>query len=76
MLTHPHHQYYDAQWLSLRNAVWRPANFKNTSGLSWKEIMADDLFHPGDLGHKIMADLVVWLIQQTAIDMMMRPIGK
>ena len=28
-----------------------------------------------DLGHKIMADLAVWLFQQTAIDLILRPFG-
>lgn len=32
-----------------------------------------DGIHPNSKGHKIMADLAVWLFQQTAIDLMMRP---
>ena len=37
---------------------------------------ADDGTHPNDLGHRAMADLAVWLVQQTAIDLIMRPFGQ
>ena len=34
-------------------------------GNSWDTFMGADRLHPNDLGHKIMADLVVYLLQQT-----------
>lgn len=30
---------------------------------------------PQELGHRIMADLAVWLFQQTALDLLLRPFG-
>jgi hypothetical protein len=29
-----------------------------------------------DLGHKIMADLAVWLFQQTALDLLINPFSE
>ena len=34
------------------------------------------MLHPQDLGHRIMADLAVWLFQQTALDLLIRPYGE
>lgn len=28
-----------------------------------------------DAGHKVMADMAVWLLQQTALDLLLRPWG-
>jgi hypothetical protein len=36
--------------------------------------MADDGIHPKDLGHKVLADLAVFLIQKTAKSLVHRPI--
>ena len=69
-------QYYDVQYLSLRTAVYRLANFKKVPGKGWKNFMDVDGFHPGDGGFRVMADLSVWLIQQTALDLLMRPLNK
>ena len=43
-------QYYDAQWLSLRNVAWSPAVLDPSPGLSWKDIMCSDRIHPGTTG--------------------------
>jgi phospholipase/lecithinase/hemolysin len=37
--------------------------------------MGPDRLHPNDRGHKLMADMVVYLIQQTALDLLVHPIG-
>ena len=72
-------RYYDVQWLSMRAATYRLAVFQNTTQYSWDNIMnskvANDYFHPSDFGHGIMADLAVWLIQQTVLDLLIRPLG-
>ncbi|KAG1667238.1 hypothetical protein FOA52_009803 [Chlamydomonas sp. UWO 241] len=69
-------QYYDAGVLSLRTAMYRLAAVKKLEGYRWSNIMCGDGFHPGDGGHKVMADLAVWLIQQTAMDVFARPYSK
>ncbi|KAG1666700.1 hypothetical protein FOA52_013612 [Chlamydomonas sp. UWO 241] len=69
-------QYYGAPSLSLRSAVYRLAMAKRVPGFQWKDIMHIDRLHPSVKGHKCMADLAVWLIQQTALDVFMRPMAK
>ncbi|GIL55251.1 hypothetical protein Vafri_10837 [Volvox africanus] len=66
-------QYYDVQMLSLRTALYRLAVFKQVEGFLWEQTFWD--IHPGDQGHRIMADLAVYLIQQTAVGMLLRPFG-
>ncbi|KAG2493907.1 hypothetical protein HYH03_007843 [Edaphochlamys debaryana] len=66
-------QYYDVQYLSLRTAVYRLTTHKQAAGFLWEDIFVDH--HPGDHGHKIMADLAVHLIQKTAIGLLMEPYG-
>ncbi|GIM03448.1 hypothetical protein Vretimale_8227 [Volvox reticuliferus] len=66
-------QYYDVQMLSLRTALYRLAVFKQVEGFLWEQTFWD--IHPGDQGHRIMADLAVYLIQQTALGMLLRPFG-
>ena len=71
-------KYYDVQGLSLRAATYRLAGFGNNTKYSWDTIMnglqARDYMHPSDFGHGIMADLAVWLIQQTVLDLLIRPL--
>ena len=72
-------QYYDLQWLSMRATTYRLAAFNNDTKFSWCNIMngglqSPDYLHPSDFGHKIMADLAVWLIQQTVLDLLIRPL--
>ncbi|KAG2425210.1 hypothetical protein HYH02_015037 [Chlamydomonas schloesseri] len=66
-------QYYDAQSLSQRTSLYRLAAFKQQPGFLWENFMAD--FHAGDLGHAAMADLVVYLLQQVALDLLLHPFG-
>jgi len=69
-------QYYDVQWLSFRGATYRLAAFNQDPAFAFNKIMGEvDHIHPSDLGHKIMADLAVWLVQQTAMDLLLRPPG-
>mmetsp|Transcript_3873 Transcript_3873/g.8308 ORF Transcript_3873/g.8308 Transcript_3873/m.8308 type:complete len:495 (-) Transcript_3873:846-2330(-) len=68
-------QYYDVQWLSFRGATYRLSSFKADPNFTWNRLMDIDFTHPNDLGHKIMADLAVWLVQQTAMDLLLRPPG-
>ncbi|GLC64570.1 hypothetical protein PLESTF_000180000 [Pleodorina starrii] len=67
-------QYYDVQYLSLRTALYRLAVHKQEPGFLWEDVFVDH--HPGDHGHKIMADLAVHLIQQVALGLLMEPYGK
>jgi len=46
----------------------------NALGSSWGEFLADDRLHPNDKGHRLMADMVVFLLQQTAIDLLAHPL--
>jgi UDP-glucose:glycoprotein glucosyltransferase len=41
----------------------------------WADFLADDRLHPNDRGHKIMADMVVFLLQQTAVDLLTHPMS-
>ncbi len=44
-------------------------------GMQWSDFMGSDWLHPNDRGHKIMADMVVQLLQQTAIDLAVHPVS-
>jgi hypothetical protein len=46
----------------------------NRDGLNWKDFMGEDRLHPNDRGHQLLADLVIYLIQQTAVDLMTHPL--
>ncbi|KAG2496419.1 hypothetical protein HYH03_005645 [Edaphochlamys debaryana] len=65
--------YYDAQYLSLRTATYHLAAHRETPGFQWEDMFVDR--HPGDHGHKIMADLAVHMIQRTAIGLLFEPLG-
>ncbi|KAG2493913.1 hypothetical protein HYH03_007849 [Edaphochlamys debaryana] len=64
-------QYYDLQYLSLRTALYRLAQFKEQPGFRWEDTFSD--FHPGDQGHTVMADLAVRMIQRTALGLLIDP---
>ncbi|GLI65991.1 hypothetical protein VaNZ11_009684 [Volvox africanus] len=64
-------QYYDVQYLSLRTAMYRLAVHKGLEGFRWEDAFVDH--HPGDHGHKIMADLAVNLIQRVTLGLLMEP---
>ncbi|GAX83353.1 hypothetical protein CEUSTIGMA_g10778.t1 [Chlamydomonas eustigma] len=69
--------YYDLPWLSFRAATFRRAAFLEDPEFTYKDIMnskvAHDYLHPSDFGHQILADLVIWLFRQTALDLILRP---
>ncbi|KXZ51888.1 hypothetical protein GPECTOR_11g322 [Gonium pectorale] len=67
-------QYYDVQYLSLRTALYRLAAHKDVPGFRWEDLFVDH--HPGDAGHKVMADLAVHLLQRTALGLLMEPFGQ
>ncbi|GIL89726.1 hypothetical protein Vretimale_16617 [Volvox reticuliferus] len=64
--------YYDIPSISLRNALYPLAALYPTDGFLWNQTYGDT--HPGDSGHKIIADLAVHLIQETARDLQLDPI--
>lgn len=66
-------QYYDVQYTSLRTAMYRLAT-TNAPGFLWEDVFVDH--HPGDRGHKIMADLVVYMMQQVALGLLLHPLSK
>ncbi|GFR42716.1 hypothetical protein Agub_g3640 [Astrephomene gubernaculifera] len=66
-------QYYDVQYLSLRTALYRLAVHKGAPGFLWEDTFVDH--HPGDHGHKVMADLAVHLLQRTALGLLVEPYG-
>ncbi|MEW5300373.1 MAG: hypothetical protein WDW36_003309 [Sanguina aurantia] len=66
-------QYYDIPSLSFRTASYRLAMFKHQPGFTFQELMIHDMIHPGVNGHRVMGELAIWLIQQTAIDLLSRP---
>ncbi|GAX83233.1 hypothetical protein CEUSTIGMA_g10659.t1 [Chlamydomonas eustigma] len=70
-------QYYSVPWLSYRNAVWHDVEHPTPSHPhgNWESISPDHV-HPNDLGHRMVKDLVVWLITQTAIDLVLNPFSK
>lgn len=65
-------QYYGTPALSFRNALWQFGD-NGRGGKQWSDFMGPDRLHPSDLGHKAMADLVVYLLQQTAVDLALHP---
>ncbi|EFJ44198.1 hypothetical protein VOLCADRAFT_106525 [Volvox carteri f. nagariensis] len=65
-------QYYDVQYLSLRTALYRLAAVDQKDGFRWNQMFVDH--HPGDAGNHVMADLVAYMIQNTALDLMLDPI--
>mmetsp|Transcript_14450 Transcript_14450/g.42117 ORF Transcript_14450/g.42117 Transcript_14450/m.42117 type:complete len:511 (-) Transcript_14450:435-1967(-) len=66
-------QYYDVPWLSFRNTVWF-SHLAGEPGFQWSDLLRDDRLHPNDAGHKVLADLVVWMLQKTAIGLAFRPV--
>lgn len=66
--------YYDLPYLSMRNAIWRLAelhhyqmNFTHYYGMSY------DFIHPLEQGHRLIADMVLFALQQGFIDLHLNP---
>lgn len=66
-------QYYDIPTVSFRNAMWQLGD-NGRDGASWEDFLADDRLHPNDLGHKLISDMVIYLLQQTAVDLLVNPL--
>lgn len=45
-------------------------------GFDWASLMGPDRLHPADRGHKVAADLVVYLLQQTLIGLQVSSAGQ
>jgi hypothetical protein len=43
--------------------------------MSWDDFMGPDRLHPNDRGHRLMADMVIYLMQQTAVDLLVHPLS-
>jgi len=70
-------QYYDAPYLSFRTATHRLNRlYPNASSFNNTHLMMMDYRHPVDLGHHVMADLAVYLLQRTASSLKQRPWGR
>lgn len=68
-------QYYDIPTLSFRYAMYQLGETGKLPGFEWASVMGADRLHPADKGHKIAADLVVYLLQQTLIGLQVHPAG-
>ncbi|GIL89358.1 hypothetical protein Vretifemale_17181 [Volvox reticuliferus] len=66
--------YYDLPAVSLRNALYPLNVHEPTANFLWNQTFADT--HPGDAGHKTLADLAVHLIQETALGLVRYPISE
>ncbi|GLC42202.1 hypothetical protein PLESTM_001303100 [Pleodorina starrii] len=64
--------YYGLSTVSLRNSLFPLNVVQPTSGYLFNETYPEH--HPGDSGHKMIADLAVHLIQETALGLMTNPV--
>lgn len=69
-------QYYDIPSLSFRTSTYRLAMFNKEPGFRFKDLMISDMVHPSAKGHRVMGELAIWLVQQTAVDLLSRPYNK
>ncbi|EFJ45735.1 hypothetical protein VOLCADRAFT_105823 [Volvox carteri f. nagariensis] len=63
--------YYDIPTVSLRDALYPLNVHRPTEGFLWNQTYNEH--HPGDAGHKALADIVVHLIQETALGLLSYP---
>jgi phospholipase/lecithinase/hemolysin len=42
--------------------------------MAWSDFLADDRLHPNDKGHRLMADMVIYTLQQAAVDVLLHPV--
>ncbi|KAG2431193.1 hypothetical protein HXX76_009721 [Chlamydomonas incerta] len=64
-------QYYDVPGLSMRTALYRLAVHLQREGFLWEQTFQD--IHPGVHGHRCVADLPIYLLQQVALGLLLRP---
>ena len=60
-------QYYDVSSLSMRNALLVD-DMRNVSGFNYATF-ANNWNHPNEIGHRMMADLVIYVLNRTATAM-------
>eukprot|EP00201_Polytomella_parva_P008862 CAMPEP_0175056350 /NCGR_PEP_ID=MMETSP0052_2-20121109/10618_1 /TAXON_ID=51329 ORGANISM="Polytomella parva, Strain SAG 63-3" /NCGR_SAMPLE_ID=MMETSP0052_2 /ASSEMBLY_ACC=CAM_ASM_000194 /LENGTH=424 /DNA_ID=CAMNT_0016321359 /DNA_START=66 /DNA_END=1337 /DNA_ORIENTATION=+ len=73
-------QYYDVTSVSLRNALYQLARFGIDTvapmlNLRWNQVMSEDAIHPSARGHRVMADFIIHVTQQTYLEAIMTPFG-
>ena len=68
--------YYDLPWLSYRNAVYLDAEMRSHLIPTGWSALTNDQVHPNDHGHRIILDLIMWLMLQTNIDLSIQPYSK
>jgi len=69
-------QYYGLPWLSYRNAIWIDAEYKRQAVPGGWKALTNDEVHPNDAGHRVILDTIIWLVQQTSLDLLMQPFSK
>jgi hypothetical protein len=62
-------------FLSRRYATYLLGETGSIPGFDWATLMGPDRLHPADKGHKVAADLVVYMLQQTLIGLQLHPAG-
>jgi len=69
-------QYYSIPWLSYRNAVYIDAAYKRPWFPDGWKALSDDYVHPNDAGHRAIADIVMWLVLNTAVELLIQPFSR
>jgi lysophospholipase L1-like esterase len=59
-------RYYHLPWISFRDALYQNSRWKGVEASRYhlRRALTEDGVHPNDLGQKMMADMVIWMIQQ------------
>ncbi|KAI8470157.1 MAG: SGNH hydrolase-type esterase domain-containing protein [Monoraphidium minutum] len=65
-------QYYSAPAVSFRNAIY---NLGQAADYHFDRYLKGDFIHPNDAGHRIMADMMIYLIQEAAVGLMTWPLS-
>ncbi|GFR50050.1 hypothetical protein Agub_g12101 [Astrephomene gubernaculifera] len=65
--------YYDLSYLSNRNGLYQLAVHTPTAGFTFPDVFVDH--HPGDTGHKIMADIGAYMIQNAILSVLLSPLS-
>jgi hypothetical protein len=67
--------YYGLPTVSMRNAVWNAGTVSPDGLLTSSAVLPSDGSTPLDAGHKAIADSLVFMVQQTAQDLVLLPFG-
>lgn len=68
-------QFYGLPSISVRNALYHKVA-TGQPGFRAEEIFADGVLHPNDYGMRMLADLLVYLVQRTLTDMALIPLDE